>query len=519
MAGQRADLWRNAGRTDYTLVAPQRDPFSDEVATLELADMRSVSARYVSPEMTGAEELDRHGRWENDVEYGALWVPRAVVPGWAPYRFGHWAWVRPWGWTWIDDAPWGFAPFHYGRWVFLRSAWCWSPGRWVPRPVYAPALVAWVGTPMSVSIGAGPNVGWFPLGPREVFVPGYRTSPHYVRNVNVTQVTNITNITTIINQPNTVVQQTRYMNRGVPGAMTVVPASVVAGRQPVAPSRVHLTDPRPGAGDGRGLPQAALASATAVPPVQPAAPLRGRGAPPTAPAAPAAGGHAAQGTAGPGFPPPTAAGRVPSPPPPGKVAISPSTLPPGAPPAARSPQPAVGVGGSSTGRGDEPHAVAPPASVVPTVAMPARPTSPPGANRNVPATTPPAMSPQAARAPAPTLAVPAAPVAQAPAPQKPPPAPSPQPTAPPPPPKAPPPARPPNAMPPVAAPTQPPRAPPPVAVPAQPPKAMPPAAAPPAPATHPPGAQGAVSPKPTPTPPTRAQATKDEPRGAGKAEK
>ena len=95
-----------------------------------------------------------------------------MQPGWAPYRYGHWAWVNPWGWTWVDDAPWGYAPFHYGRWVFVGGAWGWVPGpvvgrKW--RPVYSPALVAWAGGPsfgVSIGIGAGPAVGWFALGPR-----------------------------------------------------------------------------------------------------------------------------------------------------------------------------------------------------------------------------------------------------------------------------------------------------------------------------------------------------------------
>ena len=66
-AGQRADVWHD-GRTQLTLVEPRRDGFADEVAASELADERSVSAKYVSPEMTGVEDLDRHGRWENDPE-------------------------------------------------------------------------------------------------------------------------------------------------------------------------------------------------------------------------------------------------------------------------------------------------------------------------------------------------------------------------------------------------------------------------------------------------------------------
>ena len=293
IAGQRADITRPTGQTQYVLVQPQRDAFADEVAAAEAAAERSVSTRYVSPEMTGAEALDTWGRWQNDAQYGALWVPRVVVPGWAPYRYGHWAWIRPWGWTWVDDAPWGFAPFHYGRWVFWRNTWCWAPGHWVARPIYAPALVGWIGTPgVSVSVNFGPSVGWFPLGPREVFVPPYRVTPRYVRNVNVTHVTNITNVTQIVNSPNTVVQQTTYVNRGVAGAVTVVPAQVVTQRQPVAPARVQLTDPKPGQADGRKVALSAQAPVMAAPPLgtptiaTPAAPPRRPPAGSVAPAQP-----------------------------------------------------------------------------------------------------------------------------------------------------------------------------------------------------------------------------------------
>lgn len=238
-AGQRVEFWKERGVPQYSITSPERDEFANWVASLDARDERSVSTRYVSPEMTGVEDLDRYGRWEPETEYGAVWIPRTVVAGWAPYRMGHWAWVSPWGWTWVDDAPWGFAPFHYGRWVWYRNAWCWAPGRYVARPVYAPALVAWVGGPnvsVSVRIGGAPTVGWFPLGPREVYVPGYRVSPRYVRNVNVTHVTNITNVTTIVNNPGRAMANTRYVNRGLPQAVTVVPSRVVERRQPVAPA-------------------------------------------------------------------------------------------------------------------------------------------------------------------------------------------------------------------------------------------------------------------------------------------
>src|SRR5581483_10095762 len=106
---------------------------------------QAKSVQYVSREMVGYEDLDVYGVWRPVPEYGVVWVPANVPPGWAPYRYGHWIWVERWGWTWVDDMPWGFAPFHYGRWAHVESTGVWVPGRPAPRPVYAPALVAFVG--------------------------------------------------------------------------------------------------------------------------------------------------------------------------------------------------------------------------------------------------------------------------------------------------------------------------------------------------------------------------------------
>src|SRR5205814_10383503 len=127
-----------------------------------------TSVRYVPRAIVGYDDLDEFGAWRVVPEYGPVWAPR-VRAGWAPYRFGHWAWVEPWGWTWIDEAPWGFAPFHYGRWAYTGGGWVWVPGTVVVRPIYAPALVAFVGGPgWRIGMDVGSPVGWFPLGPREV---------------------------------------------------------------------------------------------------------------------------------------------------------------------------------------------------------------------------------------------------------------------------------------------------------------------------------------------------------------
>lgn len=145
--------------------------------------------QYVPAGMTGYEDLNAYGNWVNDGSYGQVWVPRSTPAGWAPYRTGHWSYVKPWGWTWIDEQPWGFAPYHYGRWANSNNRWVWVPPQREQRPVYAPALVAFVGgLELAAQLGnqgrnAGP-VGWFPLGPREAYVPPYSTNRDYYQRIN-----------------------------------------------------------------------------------------------------------------------------------------------------------------------------------------------------------------------------------------------------------------------------------------------------------------------------------------------
>jgi hypothetical protein len=217
--------------------APPPDGFDRWCDTRERREERTESARYVPREMIGYEDLDEYGVWRNVPGYGWVWAPTSVVSGWAPYRYGHWAWVEPWGWTWIDDAPWGFAPFHYGRWAFVGGGWIWAPGVIVARPVYAPALVAFVGGPrFSVLVGTG-GVGvaaWFPLGPHEVYRPAYHVSNTYVQQVNITHVTNVTNIT------NVNVTNVRYLNQNLNGAVTAVPQQTFSSAQPVAQAAVPV---------------------------------------------------------------------------------------------------------------------------------------------------------------------------------------------------------------------------------------------------------------------------------------
>lgn len=134
----------------------------------------SVSARYVSPESYGTDDLDRHGSWRIVPNYGSVWIPHGVAADWAPYSDGNWILDPYYGWTWVDRAPWGWAPYHYGRWVSVDGYWAWAPGPLVARPIYAPALVAFAGGPglqVGISIGSAPTVGWVALGWGEPVVP------------------------------------------------------------------------------------------------------------------------------------------------------------------------------------------------------------------------------------------------------------------------------------------------------------------------------------------------------------
>ena len=225
------------------------DGFEDWCQTRDQRENSSVSARYVSRDVDGVYDLDDNGDWQDVPEYGQIWVPRGVEVGWTPYRFGHWVWIAPWGWTWVEAEPWGFAPFHYGRWAFISGYWGWVPGPIVVRPVYAPALVAFVGGNggLSVSIGFGggfSGVAWFPLGPRDVWVPGYRCSPRYVQNVNITntRVVNVTQVTNVYNNYTrnvTVANNYTYAHNNV--AVTAVSRETFVNARPVAAASVRVT--------------------------------------------------------------------------------------------------------------------------------------------------------------------------------------------------------------------------------------------------------------------------------------
>lgn len=253
--GQQVSFSGTSGGSYDVHAAPGPDGFDQWCAARDGKQENARSAEYVSRRVIGYEDLDEYGTWRNYDDYGQVWVPTVTMADWAPYRYGHWAWIYPWGWTWVDDAPWGFAPFHYGRWIHAGFGWAWIPGPVYVRPVYAPALVAWCGgSGWSVSFSFGSGVGWFPLGPREPYIPWYWGSRHYFSRINITNthIVNVNNYYTNYYYPhwrdrdgrrdhdrwnrpdhdNRTIAHIDYANRHAPNGMTFVDHdSFVKGRR------------------------------------------------------------------------------------------------------------------------------------------------------------------------------------------------------------------------------------------------------------------------------------------------
>jgi hypothetical protein len=147
----------------------------------------------------------------------------------------------------------------------VNSGWFWVPGPVVVRPVWAPALVAFVGGGPGFHFSAGVGVGWFPLAPGEVYVPGYHVSRTYVNNVNITNTTvNVTRVTnvynTVIVNKSTTINNVTYVNQRVTNGVTVVSHEAFVNARPVATNIMRV--------DAREVVAAPVTRAVAVEPVR-----------------------------------------------------------------------------------------------------------------------------------------------------------------------------------------------------------------------------------------------------------
>jgi hypothetical protein len=276
-APQRAEVWRTGAKqtTRYRMVLAVKDAFGDAVLAQDKADDKLAAtnaAIHLPPEMTGAADLARFGAWGLGPDGAYAWTPAKLPAGWQPYQQGSWTWSPPWGWTWIDDQPWGFAPSHYGRWLMQRGHWAWSPGQWgEARPIYSPALVAWFGGPV-LTVGDAAAVGWVALAPDEPVFPGHAVSAKYWNALNNASMAPASRRAVAIAARARLVPAgpLAAANRGVTGALNVVVAAELLAHVPVT----TMTGVR-GAELRKPAFQERLAKATALAP--PAAPA-GRGA-------------------------------------------------------------------------------------------------------------------------------------------------------------------------------------------------------------------------------------------------
>ena len=186
--------------------APKRDEWDDWNRQRDSAIGDAQSYRYANHYYTGAQDLDRNGRWVQVPDYDWCWTPY-VNNGWVPYRDGRWVWEPYWGWTWVSYEPWGWAPYHYGRWFLHSNSWYWWPGyrSYGYYPTWAPAYVSFIGFGFGgrnwnfgFGFGFG-SIGWLPLGPYDRYYPWHGRNNRY-NVVNVTNITNIRNVDNITNR-------------------------------------------------------------------------------------------------------------------------------------------------------------------------------------------------------------------------------------------------------------------------------------------------------------------------------
>ena len=154
------------GLREYQLVdAPRLDEFDRWSGDRDRSYANSPPPATSRRTSIGYQDLDDNGPWRDDATYGNVWCPT----GWwrlGAVPHGHWTCVDPWGWTWVDDAPWGFAVSHYGRWANLAGPGAGARSRCAAAPTTPrPWWPSWVATTSSRALWRHVGgMGWFASG-------------------------------------------------------------------------------------------------------------------------------------------------------------------------------------------------------------------------------------------------------------------------------------------------------------------------------------------------------------------
>jgi len=187
--GNYAGEWETADASRY---ADDFDSWTlerDAIIAKRLRD--NYNNNYYDRDIYGADDLSENGEWIYTKKYGYVWKPyrnaTAQYADWSPYRYGHWRWIPPYGWTWINDEPWGWATYHHGRWIYVDNDWCWTPyaAYRARRSWWRPALV--------VVSYYGSLICWYPLP--------YHYGYYNYNNITIIRNTTIINNTTVVVSP------------------------------------------------------------------------------------------------------------------------------------------------------------------------------------------------------------------------------------------------------------------------------------------------------------------------------
>ena len=95
--------------------------------------------------------------------------------------------------------------------------------------------------PAGISPSPGRGIGWFPLAPHEVYVPGYRHTPRHILRINLSN-TIIADKTQITSAYTARDRHRAYRHRGQANAVTVVQDDRFIGGRPIGDQRLRVSN-------------------------------------------------------------------------------------------------------------------------------------------------------------------------------------------------------------------------------------------------------------------------------------
>ena len=101
-----------------SLIAPQwTDDFDNWVLDREV-QLAEVAPPADESEYAPDGTLDDYGDWQDDPQYGSVWMPSYAYGGYDPFAAGYWSYTG-YGYAWVDPMPWSPYTYYNGHWAYL----------------------------------------------------------------------------------------------------------------------------------------------------------------------------------------------------------------------------------------------------------------------------------------------------------------------------------------------------------------------------------------------------------------